>query len=182
MVAKRALDFGTPRPTAKRRKATNTVYRGKKLEMKDNTQIVSHIGATASNVLITSVANGAAENERIGAKIKSWAIEGYIVTNQPVRLDLVIPSDVGGTPTPPNAFHSVIDTEDFTRLGTWYYNNNTPGTYEGMHFVHKLPYGVVTKFNGVLGTDGVKNPIYARITNQTSATVLGQFRLFYTDG
>lgn len=180
--AKRALQFGSGTPAKRQRMTTRSMSRrvyGIKPEMKDFSVTVSHSAATASDHLLSAINNGSAEYERIGAKVKFWNIECCFVSPESFRLDLYIPNDPTTTST--HTYSTAMDSESYTKLGTYYFNNNVSGKYEGQYFFHKLPLGVVSKWSGTAGTTVVKNAIQARITTHSSTTVTGYFRLWYTD-
>jgi len=182
MVAKRALDFGSPKAKRFRREPTMVVYRGLRPEMKYLVTPVTYSAATAQTVTLNSLTQGTDVSGRVGAKVKIWRID-YILqctsSSNSVRVDLLINNVTGGSVS--HTYAGDIDMKSFTWLKTQFYHSGTSNGPKGINVSHKLPMGVISKYSGASGTTINSNQIVARITTAGNETIDGYFRIWYTD-
>lgn len=182
MVAKRALNFGTPNSKRQKREQTMVIYRGMKSEMKHLVTNITYAGATVLTLGINTVAQGTSSAERVGSKIKIWRID-YIIENQSssnsVRVTLQIPNIVGAASA--LQYSGAVARDDVTLLKDTYYHSGTSQSPRGIMQTHKLPLGVVSKYAGAAGTTINSNQIQARITTSGAETLVGHFRIWFTD-
>lgn len=166
-----------------RREPTMVVYRGIKPEMKHGSIAISHTGVTNANLTINPIAAGTNVAGRIGSKIKVWNIEGVFNTSTAytngLRVDILIPQVAGTAPT--HAFNGAVDRDAFTVLKTIFLNSSSYPSTRGYLLNHKLPLGVVCKYDGPLATDIVSNELVVRTSTQANTNVDGYFRIWYTD-
>ena len=182
MVAKRALDFGTPNAKRTRREPAMVVYRGVRPEMKYLVTPIDYDAVSAATLTLNSITQGTDISGRVAAKVKIWRID-YILENtassNSVRVDLLIQNVTGGTVT--HTFAGDIDMKSYTWLKTQFYHSGTSNGPKGINVSHKLPMGVVSKYSGAAGTTINSNQIVARITTSGTETIRGYFRIWYTD-
>ena len=180
MVAKRALNFGTP--SRKRTKAQPYVlYRGLNPEMKYHDQIIPYSAKTTVTLNLCDVAQGTDVDERIGAKIKVWRIEYFLaqVSGDPIRVDLLISNIAGHVFA--HGYDGSIDRQRCSHLKTSVLHSGSSLNSRGALVHHKLPYGVVVKYSGILGSTVNANQLIAQVTTPTATTITGYFRIWYTD-
>jgi len=175
--AKRALNFGST-PAGKRMKAPPvSTYRLVKPEMKHLATQVSIVAD--SNLFINSIDSGPDVNDRIGVKVKIMHIEGVISCPKPCRVDILHTNAVSGAPT--HGYSGAVDRTKFNVLDTMFFSPNTDSVTQGHKINHKLPYGLISKYNDASGANINKGKILARITTNATTSVSGYFRVWYTD-
>ena len=154
------------------------LYRTTKPEMKFGNVDIAHTTTTASDLIINPVAQGVDNNERVGNKIKIWRIEWFIRSSEPVRVDLVMPNDASVTAT--HTIDQPVDRDKFIQLKSQSYN---PGVAANQLYFDSLslPYGIISKYEGALGSSINKNKISVRMFTPSSTSVGGYFRIWYTD-
>ena len=182
MVAKRALNFGTPRAKRARYEAPMVIYRGVKPEMKYFDVNPTYELETELTLTLNGVSQGTATNNRIGAKIKIWRVEYTLSqpsSSNSVRIDLLINNNVGATLT--HTYSFLEDRKVVSLLKRTYHHSGTANGPKGMYASCKLPMGVVSKFGGAAGTTINSNQIAARILTPATETIVGTFRIWYTD-
>jgi len=180
MVAKRALNFGTP--NSKRQKtAPMVVYRGVKPEMKYFDTIIVHTAALSSSRRINNISTGTNFNERVGNRIKMHHIEGVIVGSgsQPVRLELLMANDASITSGP--NFADAVDRNAQSHLKTVFLHNGTQPNLNGYWLQHKLPYGVVSRYGDSSASSCNSNAIILSLSCPVASTITGYVRIWYTD-
>ena len=182
MVAKRALNFGTPTAKKQRVEPTMVIYRGVKPEMKYFDVIPDYAAKTDVTVTLNDVTQGTGVQNRVGGKIKIWRIE-YSLTESSsfatVCVDLLINNTAGGTI--PHTYPFMADRRTVTQLKRTFHQSGTSNGPKGMFVSHKLPLGIVSKFAGAAGTTINHNQIVARILTPASETITGNFRIWFTD-
>ena len=142
----------------------------------------SYSADTAYTLTLNSVSQGTARYNRIGAKIKIWRIDYLLEQNSSsnsVRIDLLINNPAGGTLTYTYPF--MADRNTVTLLKRTIHHSGTSNGPKGMYVSHKLPYGIVCKFTGAAGTTINSNQIVARMLTSAPETIVGNFRIWYTD-
>jgi len=162
------------------------VYRGLKPEMKNKTIAISYPGgtpATAYNLHITAVTNGADYNERIGSKIKVWNVE-YLMhesnsTDPTMRVDFYLGNSATDFST--HVLDTALDRQKYPSLKTMMLNSGSLPNNQGAFGNLKLPLGVITRYDGTSATSVVSNSIHMRINTSLSTTVSGYIRIWYTD-
>lgn len=177
--AKRALNMGST-PAGKRAKRATTVFRGTKTETKWIFTSLTHTSTSASNTLLTSIPQGANQSERIGLKVKALRIEAVLTSQVPLKVTFYTPYDADDTATMTNDT-LVPDPTKFVTLGSYVFNNHAASQSQIMTINHKLPLGVVCRWDSTTGTSTAKNPIYAQVSSVGNVTVTGQFRVWYID-
>jgi len=181
MVAKRALNFGTPLYTKRQRRAPSVVvFSGVKPEMKNFIRDVSHSAVTSSSYFLNNIAQGTSVDGRIGAKIKIYRIEYVLaqISGDPIRVDLLINNTAGGTPS--HAYDEDISRNLHTVLDTRFLHSGASLNSRGAMVSKKLPYPIVAKYTGATATCNY-NQIVAHLTTPVATTVTGYFRIYYTD-
>lgn len=171
------------RSSKKSRNATMVVYRGLKPEMKHAAVAVSHTGVTSSDLCLNALSNGNQYFERIGAKIKVWNIEYFFFESSGNTVTLKMDMYLGDTSTDfsTNALNSAFPRQEYTLLKTIVATNNGVPNHDGVYGNHKLPMGVVSRYNASTGASLVDNAINVRIQTSTATNVSGYFRIWYTD-
>lgn len=183
MVARRALNFTGNTPSKRMRPNPAVVYRtlGVKPEMKHATTTIAHT-TTASDQVINEIANGAGNNQRIGSKIKIHGIEVCLTATTatvPYSLDIVLPNDASTAPT--TAYGEAINRQDNALLRTVFLTPNGVPNTRGYKFYHKLPYGIVARYSSTAGASINDNAILCHLTSQSNITIVGYYRIWYTD-
>ena len=181
MVAKRALNFGTPSRKRARIQPTMVLYRSPRPEMKFFETTFAYAGIATLNLDLNEMAQGSNVNERVGNKIKVWSIEFILAqaAGDPIRVDLLMPNLV--TDNPSHTFSQAVDRKKFNVLLTKFLHSGANENSRGCIVRHKLPYGVVTKFFDSGANSCNSNLIMAHITTPSATTVTGYFRIWYTD-
>ena len=182
MVAKRALNFGTPNAKRQRMEPTMVVYRGVKPEMKYYDVVLTYSAAQAITITLNDVAQGTGVQNRVGGKIKIWRIEYSLQetsSSNTVLVDLLINNTAGGTI--PHTYPFMPDRRSVVALKRTFHQSGTNNGPKGMLVSHKLPMGVVSKFSGAAGTTINNNQIVARILTPAAEDITGNFRIWYTD-
>lgn len=182
MVAKRRLDFGTPR--GKRVKGSPpalVLYRTPKTETKFITTAINHVGSTGTSTVVNNPAQGSGFDQRIGNQIKCWFLEGVVActASTPIRLDVIIPNDPGAGFLA--SFDGALDRRQMTVLATKFLTNGTSFAASGAVVRHKFPLGVVTKFSDATAGSINRNTIYCVLTTPSAQTITGYFRVWYKD-
>ena len=182
MVAKRALNFGTPNAKRQRNETTMVVYRGVKPEMKYYDVVLSYTASTALTLTLNDVGQGTGVQNRVGGKIKIWRIE-YSLTESTssatVLVDLLINNTTGGTVG--HTYPFMPDRRTVSSLKRTFHQSGTQNGPKGMLVSHKLPLGVVSKYAGASGTSINSNQIVARILTPAAEDISGNFRIWFTD-
>ena len=182
MTAKRALNFGTP-STSKRRRtmgATTVVLRtGPKPEMKHTSYTLAHSAVANANLSLSTLAQGSDVNNRIGNKVKIWRITGQINSDEPIKAHLLMPYDASATPATGFSSTNVTDQMNYK---IWCLNpsdvTNGPNVYD---INYKFPSGIVVRYGSSTSTDVIKNHLYFQTNTPSATTVSGYIRIWYTD-
>lgn len=182
--AKRALNFGPNTPN-KRSKNQNTMvlYRGIKPEMKHASVSISHSTALASDLCVNAIPNGTSFENRIGAKIKIWNVEYFVAEYAGTPVTLKLDMYLGDTSTDfsTHLLANAFPREKYTLLKTIVATPHGTPNQDGVYGNHRLPLGVVTRYNSTTAASIVDNAINVRIQTSTATTVAGYFRIWYTD-
>lgn len=182
MVAKRALNFGTPRSKRARKSVSSMLlYRPLTPEVKFNDLPIVYNSASAATFFINSINQGTAVFNRVGAKVKVYKVEYVIAqaSGDPVRVDLLLNNVAGSSPA--HTFDTSINRRLFSILSTKYLHSGASLNSRGALVTYNLPYPVIAKFGDALGSTINAGQIAARITTPSATTVTGYFRVFYTD-
>jgi len=179
MTAKRALNFGTPSSVKRRRLARRPMprYRLSKPEMKAGDLTLSHSAATASNLELSAIAAGTADNNRIGNRVKAWRIQGRFVSQDPFRVEILMMNDASDSPS--NTADQLYNYRTAVSFGTYVFPTEVANSV--YDFDHKLPLGLNLTYNGTASTDITRNRLFARITSGTATTITGEMRIYFTD-
>jgi len=179
MVAKRALNFGTP--NSKRQKtAPMVLYRGLKPEMKFFDTPIVHTTSVGTSWRINNIATGAVHDQRVASKIKMHHIEGVIVgsSSQPIRIEIYNAFDASNTGIV--GYANALDRRTASHLRTVFLHNGTQPNLNGYWLQHKLP-GIVARYADTSSSSCVSNAITVSISLPVAATVTGYLRIWYTD-
>lgn len=178
--AKRALNFGTPASKRRRTMRLGRPVRLIKPEMKHVSVDFSATPATGRNLnVFSAIAEGTGIQERIGHKIKVWALEFQTTSLTGHKVELLVPYNTGATP-PANTYFNLPDRTAFSQYGTFIANVQTAGTNEISRFDRvRFPMGLVVTYDSA-GTLQ-RNLMYIRTTSPSSTAVVGQCRVWYTD-
>jgi len=178
-AAKRALNFGnTPSKRARMTRAMAVLPRKPEMKYKDFT--IVHSAATTSNLVITNIANGAANGERIGAKIDIRFAELTMRSTAQCRLEVLRLND--STTAPAHTYDQFPDRNLFSTLTHQHVTfAGSPAQADGYYHRIKLPFGNVVKYTTTTGTTANKNEITLYLTAPVPATINGTVRVWYTD-
>jgi len=179
--AKRALNFGGNTPNKRQKRSTMVVYRGSKPEMKQMVTTLAYTSSTAQNYRLNDVVAGAGPNERVGAKIKIWSIDGFFESNGsvPLRLDLQVGNNAATTST--HTYAQPVDRDGGWVMKQWVASVGSSPNVAGHFFRHNLPMGMITKYANATATSQNSNAINLKITSLTSTSGSGYARIWYTD-
>jgi len=180
-AAKRALDMGSMPAPKRLRRSTRPValYRLTKPEMKTGALAIAHSATTGSNLDLTNIAQGTGNSERLAGKVKFWNFDIVGQANYPIRIDFVIPRITNSLPS--YSATSQIDYSEGQVLATYMFNPANHASYDLFHYNLKLPYGIVSTWDGAAGSTIQTHQIICRITSFYNATVNGAVRLSFTD-
>ena len=180
MVAKRMLDFGTPR-RVRRRQAPVVLYRSIRPEIKYKQFNLTYSTVASTTQFLSSIGQGSGVDERIGAKVKIYKVE-YILaqtSGDPIRVDISINNVADATPA--HTFSQAANRTTQTMLSTKFLHSGANLNSRGGMVVVKMPYPVMSKYTGS-GSDTVSSgQVIAHITTPTTTTITGYFRVYYTD-
>jgi len=183
MTPKRALNFSTPQSARKRYRRTQAPMRyfGIKPEMKHKTLTIAHTSTTGANLAIPQIAQGTAVDERIGAKVKVWAIEIIMRTTNTsqARFDLLRLND--STTAPTYTFTSFPDRNQVSQLKIQYLNDGTYADPGGYYGIYRFPMGNICKFTDGTGTTCNSGELTLRTLTLAADTIDGKVKVWYTD-
>ena len=180
MTAKRALNFGTPSTTKRRRTMAPTiVVRGTKGEMKTLVTNISHSATTLSNTLPNEVAGGSDNGQRVGNRIKIWRVECTVSGSSACKATLTLPYKASATSLASSVYNGFVTQTDGITVFTRALN---PGaSADNVHYInYKFPMGLVTRFGSSTSSDIEKNRLIFALSSP-SATLNGAVRIWYTD-
>jgi len=141
------------------------------------TQVV-HTATNESNLFINSIDSGPDVNDRVGVKAKIMHIEGIVGAINPFRVDILHQNAVSGAPT--HGFTGAVDRTKFNVLETFCFNPDSSQS-SAYKINHKLPYGLIAKYNDASGSNINKGKILVRLTCSFNQNISGYFRVWYTD-
>lgn len=155
------------------------LYRGIKPEMKHFQTLLTHSSTTNSVRRINLVPNGSGLFERQAAKIKIHHIEMVLASTESIRMTILLPNNEGATPSLTYA-QSVTRENDNVIKDVFLHSGSSPDA-RGALVQHKLPLGMVSKFNGTAGTDINSNVLWVVLNQPSNGTITGYFRIWFTD-
>ena len=181
MVAKRALNFGTPSSKRRRVNQPLVLYRSPKAEVKNFVYAISYSTVTSASYFINSINQGTAINERVGARIRIHKIDYVLAQSggEPVRVDLLVNNVAGYTAA--HAFTNSVDHNRYSLLSTRFLHSETSSNSKGCFVKQNLPYPITSKYTTGTGSTINQGQIVARLATPTNATITGYFRVYYTD-
>jgi hypothetical protein len=155
------------------------IYRGLKPEMKTAVTAITHAATTDTYTFINSLAEGAGQNDRIGARVKIHYIEVQARCALPFRAELLLGNNLT---TPSHTADQAVDRDIFNVLDRVYMNpNSNSGNAEFMKMDHKLPYGLIAKYSAATGADIQKGKLWLVLSSIAASTINGYVRIWYTD-
>lgn len=187
MVAKRRLDFSTPTAVKRNKNAsTMVVYRSPRTEMKYFDTTLPYAGVNFAVAAINLIGAGAALSNplsgRVGNKVKIHRVQAIIAetsSSGPVRVDLLLPKIP--TAIPSFSYSGLVDPAEVATLYSKYLHNGTNFAATGAHINHKLPLGIVSHFDGQLGTTIQRNSLWIAVATPANETITINCRVWFTD-
>lgn len=189
MVAKRALDFGSPR-SAKRTK-TSTMPRRMLLSKPETKNRELNIGngfavSATATFPVSEIASGAGPSDRVGAKIRTLACDVHLQVKDTTdgdffRAILYVPKSI--TDRIAVSVNGAVDRDLYWVLWDKVIDLPQKRT-ERAHYTntYRFPMSMITEYYGALSTEITKNGLYLyTIADSTTGRVDGHHRLWYQD-
>ena len=160
---------------------TTVIYQGNRAETKTFVANISHTAVNFSNTRMNAIAQGNANFERNGTKVKVLRLEGLVRSsgNQSLRLTIYAPKNSADTLG--SNLTGSIDRDQYWVLKDWWLHPGTNHDNRGAFFSVKLPMGAISEYIGATGTNMRKNNFFLRCQSTGTDTILGYSRCWYID-